>query len=115
MRPLNIKLINHQLVLMPWEHTSVVTQKGTLKSEVRTLLMIHHSDIWSVLVLKISVYHTLKLLLFALRYGLLCVTQRPLGNQSTNTTLFVYNLLILRIVHDKNNTDYINSVFKPTK
>ena len=59
---------------MPQEHTSAITQKGTLKSEVRTSPMIHHNDIYSVLVLKISVYHTPKLLLFALRYGFLCVT-----------------------------------------
>ena len=100
---------------MPREHSSAGTQKGTLKLEVRTTPTIHHSDLYSVLVLKILVNHNPKLLLFALRYGLLCVTQRPLGNQSIDTTLFGYNILILRIVHYKNNTDYTNSVFKPTK
>ena len=29
--------------------------------------------------------------------------------------LFGYNILILRTVHYKNSTNYINSVFKPTK
>ena len=30
---------------MPWEHTSAITQNGTLKSEVRTSHVIHHSDV----------------------------------------------------------------------
>ena len=30
---------------MPREHTSAITEKGTLKSEVRTELMIYQSDI----------------------------------------------------------------------
>ena len=51
MQPLNIKLILHQVVFMPQEHTSAITQKGTLKSEVRTKPMIYHSNIWSSLVL----------------------------------------------------------------
>ena len=52
---------------MPQDHIFVVTHKGTLKSKVRTTLMIHHIDMYSILVLKISVYHTPKLLLFALK------------------------------------------------
>ena len=33
------------MVLIHREHTFTVTQKGTLKSEVRTSLVIHHSDV----------------------------------------------------------------------
>ena len=100
---------------MAREHIFAVTQKGTLKSEVRTSPVIHHNDIESVLVIKISVYRTPKLLFFALRYGLFCVTQRLPGNQSIYTALFGYNILILRTFHYMNNTNYINLVFKSTK
>ena len=40
---------------MPREHTSSVTQKETLKSEVKIILVIYHSDIWSSLVLRVSI------------------------------------------------------------
>ena len=50
MKPLRIKLVNQLMVLVPQEHTSAVTQKGTLKSEVRTSPVMHQSDTRSSLV-----------------------------------------------------------------
>ena len=100
---------------MPREHTSIVTQKGTLKSEIRTTPMIHHSDIYSVLVLKnISLSYFQVTALYS-QVVHLYVTQKDPRNQSKNTTLFGYKILIFITTLYKNNTDCINSVFKPTK
>ena len=52
---------------MPLEHTSTITHKGTLKSEVRTSIVIYQSDPKSALVQWISVQYTPKSLFLALR------------------------------------------------
>ena len=54
-KPSNIKLIIHQVAFMPQEHTFAVTKKGTLKTEVRKAPVIYQSDIWSTLVLRVSI------------------------------------------------------------
>ena len=65
------KLICNQVVLIPREHTSTFTKKGTLKSKVRTSPMIHLSDTLSPLVQRISLKCTPKSLLLALRSSIL--------------------------------------------
>ena len=75
---------------MPREHTSAITQKGTLKLEVRTAHVIYHSDIWSSLFLRILMSHTPKLLLFVSGTSLCCHSEVSLKTELRYNSFWVY-------------------------